>query len=101
MEDSYKITRYINNDWMDDDDDNQNWTWSSIIGSSCLYENSLKKVINIHEFMHVQFIWFHESISNEMRGITISCLPELKFITFDDGTFQNLHFLRLDSIHCV
>ena len=88
---------------MDDDEyyDNQNWTWSSIIGSSYLDENSLKKVINIHEFMHVQFIWFHESISTEVRGITISCLPELKFITFDEGTFQNLHFLRLDSIHCV
>ena len=46
----------------DDDDDNQNWTWSSIIGSSYLDENSLKQVINIHEFMHVQFIWFHKSI---------------------------------------
>lgn len=88
---------------MDDDEyyDNQNWTWSSIIGSSCVDEFSLGKVIYIHEFMHVQFIWFHENISTEVRGITISCLPELKFITFDDGTFQNLHFLRLDSIHSV
>ena len=70
--------------------------WSSIIVKEGLFEEMRNELI-LNDYPHIQFIHIQEDSFKNISSLTISNLPELKFLIFDDS-FKYTTSLTLSSI---
>ena len=71
--------------------------WSSIIVKERLFEEMRDELI-LNDYPHVQFIHIQEDSFKNISSLTISNLLELKYLVFEDGSFQYTTSLTLSSI---
>ena len=71
--------------------------WSSIIVKEGLFIRRRNKLI-LNDYPHVQFIHIQERSFETISSLTISNLPELKFLVFEYGSFYETTSLNLSSI---
>ena len=72
-------------------------TWSSIIVKEGLFEEMRNEWI-LNDYPHVQFIHILRESFKNISSLTISNLPELKLLIFEDNTFHDTTSLTLSSI---
>ena len=71
--------------------------WSSIIVKEGLFEEMRNELI-LNDYPHVQFIHIQEDSFKNISSLTISNLPELKYLAFEDCSFWSTTNLILSSI---
>ena len=52
----------------------------------------------LNDYLHVQFIHIQEESFQNISSLTISNLPELKYLVFENGSFHKTTSLTLSSI---
>ena len=62
-----------------------------------LFEEMRDELI-LNDYPHVQFIHIQEDSFKNISSLTISNLLELKYLVFEDGSFQYTTSLTLSSI---
>ena len=71
--------------------------WSSIIVKEDLFNEMEDELIMI-DYPHVQFIHIQEGSFKNISSLTISNLPELKLLVFENSSFEYTTNLTLSSI---
>ena len=71
--------------------------WSSIIVKEGLLEEMEDELI-LNDYPHVQFIHIQIESFKNISSLTISNLPELKYLAFEDCSFYKTTSLTLSSI---
>ena len=71
--------------------------WSSIIVKEGLFKEMRDELI-LNDYPHVQFIHIQEDSFENISSLTISYLPELKFLTIENYSFYWTTNLTLSSI---
>ena len=71
--------------------------WSSITVKEKLFEEMKDKLI-LNDYPHVQFIHIQERSFKNISSLTISNLPELKLLIFEDWSFSSTTNFTLSSI---
>ena len=71
--------------------------WSSITVTKELFEEMRDELI-MNDYRHVQFIHIREYSFKNISNLTISDLPELKYLAFEDCSFWSTTSLTLSSI---
>ena len=71
--------------------------WSSIIVKEGLF-NEMKDELIMNDYPHVQFIHIQEDSFKAISSLTISNLPELKLLVFEDRLFYSTTSVILSSI---
>ena len=71
--------------------------WSSIIVKEGLFEEIRNELI-LNDYPHIQFIHIQEYSFKNISSLSISNLPELKFLIFENGSFWYTTSLTLSSI---
>ena len=81
----------------DDYDKLNDKNWSSIIVKEGLFEEMRDELI-LNDYPHVQFIHIQEDSFETISSLTISNLPELRLLVFEDSSFYSTTSLILSSI---
>ena len=71
--------------------------WSSIIVKEGLFEETRNELI-LNDYPHIQFIHIQEDSFKNISSLTISNLPELKLLVFEDSSFYSTTSVILSSI---
>ena len=71
--------------------------WSSIIVKEGLFEEMRNELI-LNDYPHIQFIHIQRESFKTISSLTISNLPKLKFLIFEDCSFWSTTNLILSSI---
>ena len=71
--------------------------WSSITVKEGLFEEMRDELI-LNNYPHVQFIHIQRESYKAISSLTISNLPELKLLVFEDWSFCETTSLTLSSI---
>ena len=71
--------------------------WSSIIVKERMFKR-MKDELILNEYPHIQFIHIQRESFKNISNLTISNLPELKSIVFEDNSFNYTTSLTLSSI---
>ena len=71
--------------------------WSSIIVKEGLFEEMRDELI-LNDYPHVQFIHIQRESFQNISGLTISNLPELRLLVFEDSSFSLTTSVTLSSI---
>ena len=71
--------------------------WSSILVKEGLF-NEMEDELILNDYPHVQFIHIQRDSFKVISSLTISNLPELKLLVFEDGSFYDTTSLTLSSI---
>ena len=71
--------------------------WSSIIVKEGLFRDMEDELI-LNDYPHVQFIHFQERSSDNILSLTITNLPELKYLIVESESFWSTTSLTLSSI---
>ena len=71
--------------------------WSSIIVKEGLLEEMEDELI-LNDYPHVQFIHIQSESFKNISSLTISNLPELKLLVFEDSSFYSTTSVILSSI---
>ena len=71
--------------------------WSSITVKEKLFERMRNKLI-LNDYPHVQFMHIQKHSFKNISDLTISNLPELKLLVFEDSSFYSTTSLILSSI---
>ena len=71
--------------------------WSSIIVKEELFEEMEDELI-LNDYPHIQFIHIQRESFQNISGLTISNLPELRLLVFEDSSFSLTTSLTLPSI---
>ena len=71
--------------------------WSSIIVKEGLF-NEMRDELILNDYPHVQFIHIQRESFQNISGLTISNLPELRLLVFEDSSFYDTTNLTLSSI---
>ena len=71
--------------------------WSSITVKEGLFKEMRNELI-LNDYPHVQFIHIQEDSFKNISSLTISNLPELKLLVFEDSSFYSTTSLILSSI---
>ena len=81
----------------DDYDKLSDKNWSSIIVKERVFEEMRNELI-LKNYQHIQFIHIQRESFERISNMTISNLPELKSIVFEDNSFWSTRSLTLSSI---
>ena len=71
--------------------------WSSIIVKEELFEEMEDELI-LNDYPHIQFIHIQRYSFMNISSLTISNLPELRLLVFENGSFYKTTSLTLSSI---
>ena len=71
--------------------------WSSIIVKEGLFEEMRNELI-LNDYPHIQFIHIQEDSFKNISSLTISNLPELKLLVFENYSFYSTTSVTLSSI---
>ena len=71
--------------------------WSSIIVKEGLFKEMRNELI-LNDYPHIQFIHIQEDLFKNISSLTISNLPELKFLIIKDNSFYSTTSVILLSI---
>ena len=71
--------------------------WTSITVNERLFEGRTKELL-LNNYPHIQFIHIQRESFERISNMTISNLPELKSIVFEDNSFYYTTSFTLSSI---
>ena len=71
--------------------------WSSIIVKEGLF-NEMRDELILNDYPHVQFIHIQRESFKTITNLTISNLPELRLLVFEDSSFYSTTSVILSSI---
>ena len=60
--------------------------------------NEMRDALIMNDYPHVQFIHIQEDSFKNISNLTISSLPELRLLVFENGSFKETTSLILSSI---
>ena len=71
--------------------------WSSITVEEELFEE-MRNELMLNDYPHVQFIHIQRESFQNISGLTISNLPELRLLVFEDSSFREAANVTLSCI---